>query len=198
MKICFQSFAVFTCFFLSAFQLYADCALKLKSPTNNKPVILTGVLSSAGVPCHEEPCMPCLVPVLKSDEITYYFNGLDEYEVSERLNANCYDIEGDSIKVEGFVFSEQGDWIIEVNNLYRIEHTALEEVPAEELLNISGNILTLKDTDVNAVSAIFSADGWQVMSFTGGTADISTLPQGLYVLRATAANGKNLTAKFVK
>ncbi len=77
-------------------------------------------------------------------------------------------------------------------------NSALEEVPAEELLNISGNVLTLKRADVNAVSAIFSADGRQVMSFTGSTANISSLPQGLYVLRATAANGKNLTAKFVK
>ncbi len=77
-------------------------------------------------------------------------------------------------------------------------NAAIEEVPAEELLNISGNVLTLKDTDVNAVSAIFSADGRQVMSFTGGTADISTLPQGLYVIRTAAANGTNLTAKFVK
>ena len=76
-------------------------------------------------------------------------------------------------------------------------NSALEEVPAEELLNISGNVLTLKGTYANAVSAIFSADGRQVMSFTGGTADISSLPQGLYVL-LTAANGTNLTAKFVK
>ncbi len=75
---------------------------------------------------------------------------------------------------------------------------ALKEVPAEELLNISGNVLTLKGTDANAVSAIFSADGRQVMSFTGNTADISSLPQGLYVLRTSAANGTNLTAKFVK
>ncbi len=76
--------------------------------------------------------------------------------------------------------------------------TALNEVPADELLTISDNVLTLKDTDANAVSAIFSADGRQVMSFTGNTADISSLPQGLYVLRTAAANGKNLTAKFVK
>ena len=76
--------------------------------------------------------------------------------------------------------------------------TALEEVPADELLTISDNVLTLKGISEGVTAAVFSADGRQVMSFTGGTADISTLPQGLYVLRTTAANGKNLTAKFVK
>ena len=108
-------------------------------------------------------------PEWSNIDVYTYCQEMYIHKVSVITNANCDDIEN-----------------------------ALEEVPAEELMTITDGVLTLKRADVNAVSAIFSADGRQVMSFTGGTADISSLPQGLYVLRTASANGKNLTAKFVK
>ena len=70
--------------------------------------------------------------------------------------------------------------------------SALNEVIAEDLFTINNDILTMKD--VKCVSAaIYSADGRQVLSFTGNTADISSLPHGLYIVRAGTK-----TAKFVK
>ena len=78
------------------------------------------------------------------------------------------------------------------------DQTALDEVPANELLTISGNVLTVKGTAEGAMAAVFSADGRQVMSFSGSTADISALPSGLYILRATTPDGKIITAKFEK
>ena len=75
---------------------------------------------------------------------------------------------------------------------------ALNEVPADELLTILGNVLTVKGAAEVVTSAVFSADGRQVLSFSGSTADISALPSGLYILRATTPDGKTLTAKFVK
>ena len=96
--------------------------------------------------------------------------------------------DGDSILYDKVISGYSCDDII----------TALDEVPADELLTISGNVLTVKGTAEGAMAAVFSADGRQVMSFSGSTADISALPSGLYILRATTPDGKIITAKFEK
>ena len=70
--------------------------------------------------------------------------------------------------------------------------TDIDELKAEELLTINNDILMLKDVMCGS-AAIYSADGQLVLSFTGNTADISSLPHGLYIVRAGTK-----TAKFVK
>ena len=88
-----------------------------------------------------------------------------------------------------------GDNILYENVIkgYGCETTALTDVPADDLLAVSGGMLTLKGVAEGTASAVFTPDGQRVMSFTGDKADISALPSGLYILRTGT-----LTAKFVK
>ena len=69
---------------------------------------------------------------------------------------------------------------------------ALDEVPADELLTIKDNVLSLQSV-ANGEASVYTPDGKRVMTISGNAADISTLPRGLYILR-TATH----SAKFVR
>ena len=87
----------------------------------------------------------------------------------------------------------EGDNVLYENkNTQCLTTSNITEVSAHGLLTIDDDVLTLKGID-HGSAAIYSADGRQVMTFTGNAADISSLPHGLYIVRAGAK-----TAKFVK
>ena len=94
--------------------------------------------------------------------------------------------------VEYVLYSSHIEKVFSTNEEQCSDISSLSEIVAEDLFTINNDILMLKD--VKCVSAaIYSADGRQVMTFTGNAADISSLPHGLYIVRAGAK-----TAKFVK
>ena len=94
--------------------------------------------------------------------------------------------------VEYVLYSSHIEKVFSTNEEQCSDISYLSEIVAEDLFTINNDILMLKDVKCGS-AAIYSADGRQVLSFTGNTADISSLPHGLYIVRAGAK-----TAKFVK
>ncbi|MFD2601634.1 Ig-like domain-containing protein [Flavobacterium suzhouense] len=64
--------------------------------------------------------------------------------------------------------------------------------------NPAQTVITLQSTTIISKVVIYTADGRKVIEANETTIDISSLPQGLYMLTATSDEGKTITRKIVK
>ncbi|MBR1426214.1 MAG: hypothetical protein IJ581_02050 [Paludibacteraceae bacterium] len=140
---------IILCSFVWLDELNANCfAYSLEEATKQEQFL--GTIGFESVPCmsSDEPCLPCLSPVLSIKGEVYFINGMEESEMAWQLGLSIEELEGASVSAIGFVFDKDGVSLVNIEQLsLLVEDVPVIVVPPAAQKQLRDGILYLVTKD---------------------------------------------------